>query len=141
MKRWISLALCIVVCFGLFCGCGKQEETKGEYSQTLSDELRAEITSHYGGEGKSDDADTVAGYEYCGTYNGYVILLSFGQMTVPTSVEIDGRAFSWPHSMKIWAYKDGKETDLETIYENGVISGADLDQIHENYCKFAAERL
>lgn len=141
MKKLIAFILCLVLCIGLFSGCSfGKKETKGEYSQTLSDELRAEITSFYGRVGKYDDENEVAGYGYLGTYNGYVVLLSIGGGgQVLTGVRIGSYEFSWPSAMALVAYKDNKEFTLRKIYEDGKISDTDLDQIYENWVSYIVE--
>lgn len=141
MKKWIAFILCLVLCASLFSGCSfGKKETKGEYSQTLSDELRAEVTSFYGRVGRYDDENTVAGYEYLGTYNGYVVLLNIGGGGQVVSGEIIGPyEFFWSSAMALVAYKDNKEFKLKKIYEDGKISDADLDQIYENWVSFLVE--
>lgn len=139
MKKWIACILCFVLCVSLFSGCSfGQKETKGEYSQTLSDELRAEISSFYG-RPISQDERNVAGFTYLGTYNGYVVLLSVGGGQVPSGEMIGPYEFSWPSAMALVAYKDNTEFTLKKIYEDGKISDTDLDQIYENWVSFLVE--
>lgn len=105
------------------------DPTPGEYSDSLSDELRAEIEAFYGRTGTFDDEDTVAGMQYYGTYNGYVILLEIGMLDVIYQENIHGRLFKWGTDIALLAYKNGKENYLKNIYEAAWITDADLDQI------------
>lgn len=142
MKRSFCFVLSFLLCVTLFCGCvstvptqtAPKQAAKGAYSQTLSDSLRAEIVAFYGKEGKYDDEDTVAGKQYYGTYNGYVILMDAGQLDVLTEMEIAGRVFQWGSGrLMLDAYKDGQVISLKELYQGGGITEADLDQILENH--------
>lgn len=95
----------------------------------LSDQMRNEITAYYGYTG-TDDADTVAGKQYYGTYNGYVVLMSSGQMAAIANVDIGRRIFKWGSSaLVLEAYKDGQAQPLKDVYEAGGITDQDLDKI------------
>ena len=139
MKTLLCILLCAVLCLSLLAGCRATptepatEPSKGIYSQTLSEELRAQILAHYGKAGKQDDEDTVAGKQYYGTYNGYVVLMDAGQLDMISEMNIGGRIFLWGQSMTIVAYRDGQEYYVSALYEAGSLTDADLDQILENH--------
>lgn len=107
----------------------------------LSDELRAEIVAYfsdiYPGMGKNDDVDTVAGLQYYGTYDDYVILMLAGACCAVSEVEIGDFAFKW-HSFPLclWAYKGGQIQDLKELYESGAISDAALEMIFQRHTEY-----
>lgn len=126
MKKLFCILLCASMV--LLWGC-----TPGD-SDTLSGSLRAEIEAYYGGAGDYDDADTVAGKQYYGTYNGYVILMDAGMLAAISQVDIGGRVFRWGSmALTLTAYKDGQTQSLEELYESGGITEADLDRILEKH--------
>lgn len=139
MKQFVGVLLCAVLCLSLLAGCGETptepatEPSKGIYSQTLSEELRAQILAHYGKAGKQDDEDTVAGKQYYGTYNGYSILMEATDLDIVSEWNIGGRIFLWGSSMSMVAYRDGQEYYVSALYEAGSLTEADLDQILENH--------
>lgn len=133
MRKIFCILLCVSMV--LLCGC-----TAADHA-ALSHSLRAEIETYYGGAGNSDDADTVAGKQYYGTYNGYVILMDAGMLAAISQVDIGGRIFRWGSMpLTLTAYKDGQTQSLKELYESGGISEADLDNILEKHkAHFATE--
>lgn len=122
MKKLILLLLVILMLAG--CQSG---------SADLSQKMRKEIVAYYQYTGE-DSENTVAGKQYYGIYNGYVILMDAGQLATEAKVEIDGRIFRWGSSnLTLTAYKDGAEYALSEIYADGNITEADLDCILEQH--------
>lgn len=107
--------------------------TQDTTAETLPDSLRAEILAYFGDDGKHDNEHRVAGYYYYGTYNGYVVLMSFGPLAVSVEIDIGGRIFKWGSNMNLIAYKDAAAYDLKEVYDNGGITVSHLDQILVNH--------
>lgn len=116
-----------------------ENDSSGENSQILSDTLRMELEIYYRAEDENFDENTIAGKKYYGTYNGYVILMDAGQLDNVTEMHIGGRVFKWGSSMSLYAYKDLVEYPIDTLYEAGAITDADLNQILENHKVYFAQ--
>lgn len=135
MKKFWSVLCVLSLLAGMFCGCAS-----GSGDQ-LSDSLRREILDLYPGkEFPYDDEDTVAGWRYYGTYNGYAVLMDAGMLAVVTCKEIGGREFKWGSgSLLLKTYKDGQMLDLEEVYGAGGITERDLDKILQKHKEHFAE--
>ena len=77
---------------------------------------------------------------YYGTYNGAVVYINGGQLTMITKIEVAGEEFSWPNSFVIYAYKDGEFYDLETAYEKGILTKWNIKSIAKRHDEYLSER-
>ena len=95
----------------------------------------------YDGADAGDDEDTVAGMQYYGTYNGYMIFMNAGADDAISQLTIGGRTFRWGSSpLELIAYSDGRPYHLEELVESGDISEADLDIILQRHKEYHAAK-
>ena len=128
MKKYIYFLL-LTVLFTMLIGCENKE------SAGLSAEVKAEMEAAWlkqnGRELPWNGEDG-----YLGTYNGAVVYIDGGQLTVITKIEVAGEEFSWPSSFTIYAYKDGWFYDLETAYEKGILTEKNIKSIAERHDEY-----
>lgn len=128
MKKYIYFLL-LTVLFTMLIGCENKE------SAGLSAEVKAEMEAAWlkqnGRELPWNGEDG-----YYGTYNGAVVYIDGGQLTVITKIEVAGEEFSWPSSFTIYAYKDGWFYDLETAYEKGILTEKNIKSIAERHDEY-----
>ncbi|NLB61688.1 MAG: hypothetical protein GX802_04610, partial [Clostridiales bacterium] len=79
------------------------------------------------------DVDTVFIYHYFGTYNGAAVMLieptrSVGQIV--GKIHVAGYVIYTPsYSDPVYVYKNGKFTEIEEAYENGMLTEEDIADI------------
>ncbi|MBE6684954.1 MAG: hypothetical protein E7592_04825 [Ruminococcaceae bacterium] len=97
------------------------QELRG--TDTLFLESLEDVNSEYGG------------VWYLGEFNGYLIFMSSYKATITACglKNIDGLEFRHLNAVLLMAYKDGKMSNLEDIYENGELSFIQLNTIYERH--------
>ena len=133
MKKCVYLLLVIMV-FTACVGCGNKA------SAELTDKLRSEIVEKWREKtGLEAQWDGKSGYY--GTYNGIVVFNNNGidygvgvmYLDAITKITVGGMDFSWPNAFTIYAYKDGQFYNLETAYENGLLTKKNIERIAEHH--------
>ena len=70
---------------------------------------------------------------YYGTYNGYVILFSEGQIDILHSVTVGTERFDHGSNFTIFAYKDGILHSMKDIYDNGGLTDEQISKIAQHH--------
>lgn len=139
MKKMIPLLLILSLLAGILSGCGSSG-VSGSLRQEIQDAYRSTFLSpaearEY--EFANEDADTVAGMQYYGTYNGYAVLMNAGMLAIVSSAQIGPYIFQWGSGdLKLYAYKDGEFHDLKDVYEAGYLTDEEIGTVaaaHKDY--------
>lgn len=140
MKKYVYFLL-LAVLFTSFIGCANKgsAELSAEAKTGLSAEVKAEMEAAWlkqnGRELPWNGEDG-----YYGVYNGAVVYLESGPLTAVTEKEVAGETFVWPRSFVIYVYKDGEFYDLETAYENGLLTKKNIKSIAKRHDEYLSER-
>ena len=133
MKKWIALLL---ACLLLLTGCNKEDGVSDSLREEIQRAYRKEFNPPPTFEFKNEDDDTIAGMQYYGTYNGYVVLFDEGPLCVMSSEKIGNETFKWGSNFSLYAYKDGQFHELSDVYDEGHINDgqiAQIAQVHKDY--------
>lgn len=126
-KKIFMLGVALIMCLGIFSGCGDNIEP-------LSTEQEAQIKQDYLQEFGTEFYHD----RYYGLYNGAAVFFVSGDAAVVKTVMISGLKFSYGYSWTILVWKDSifyNLEDIETIFEAGVLTQADLRKIAAIHAK------
>lgn len=78
-------------------------------------------------------ADDVRVLEYCGSYNGCIVMMFSDNETLYAQaicvVNVAGVRIQYSDSNELYAWKDGKMYTLEQAYRSGILSKSDIRNI------------
>lgn len=150
MSKVICLVLCAVVCFGLFCGCGKDDtpstQIQGEFEfAVVTEEEKTGIEALWlremGSELSWDRGDipqkSYAGY--LGKIGDYsLIFVTETNATISPipeqmqTITVAGYSFTFYASFNIYLCGSEMICDLERAYQQGMISKEQIGQLPDS---------
>lgn len=117
-KKIITLCSISIIFLMLFSGCGNELEMKikKDYLPIMQSEGQTEATL--------DDVKILKNY---GNYNGaVVVIMNRGSYAVITKIQIDGVELVFNNSNTALVWHDGDFYELESAYNEGIISKDNL---------------
>ena len=140
MKK-VCLLLILVLLLGCFAGCQAAPVEGTALTDSQKNEIEAAWRNAHTGDfpGWYDrDSHYTHGLVYCGTDNGYHILLLSPEnyLNWEDSKTFAGKTFQMPHSFSMYAFKYGEFTDLYDAYNNGHVSDEGIAQAFEMYMEY-----
>lgn len=74
--------------------------------------------------------------QYLGTYNGYDVLYQSGQLGIVSNLTLAGYTFSSSTASSLTAYRDGKLSSVQSLYDSGSLTKQDIAAIHRMFRQY-----